>query len=342
MRPRLLVVTMVLAAGFTACGDDPPSSPSGPSRILKAISIQGPPEVAPGSTTQFTAMATYTDGSTSDVTSTAGWSTQGTSNLRSVGRGLFEAVTVGEGRVGANAGGRSTSRPVLVLLPGTYKLSGTVTDASGSVDGVDVEVLSGTGAGQRARSRFDGSYTLYGVAGQVQLRASAPGYVTQDFEVTVGSHTTRDVNLTTSIPPVDVSGQWTLKVSTSSACSESWPAAARQREVGAVVTQQGTGLTIKFQNVPSFVYESKGRIAGDVFSLELFFDFYYLDWGLMERLSPTEWVGVNGVFTGTASESRISGQLAGNFDFYQSAANAQFPSGAPRICSADPTFEFRR
>ena len=60
----------------------------------------------------------------------------------------------------------------------------------------------------------------------------------------------------------------------------------------------------------------------------------------MERISPSEWVGVNGDLTGTATSTSITGELVGNFHYYQSSSN--FPSGVPRGCAADRQFEFRR
>jgi hypothetical protein len=311
--------------------------------ILTSISITGPTEVAPGSTTQFTANGFYNDGTTGNISTTVSWSTiVGSANLRHVGSGRFEALAVGDARVGINFSGRSASWPVLILPTGTFKLSGTVRDASGGLPDVTVAVTSGTGAGQSARTSFNGGYALYGVAGDVQLRASAPGYVTQDFGMSVNSHGTRDVNLVTAGNTADVSGQWTLTVSTSGSCSETWSAETRRREVGAVVTQQGTRLTIRFQNVAPFVFETTGRIATNAFSMTLFYDDYYLDWGLMQRVTPTEWIGVNGEFSGTVNGSVIEGTLSGVFHYYLTTANAQGPGANPRSCPADPRFELRR
>ena len=82
------------------------------------------------------------------------------------------------------------------------------------------------------------------------------------------------------------------------------------------------------------------RIAGPAFSMTLFYDDYYLDYSLMERISPTELVGINGDLTGTATSTSITGELVGNFNYYQSSSN--FPSGIPRSCAADRQFELRR
>jgi hypothetical protein len=344
MRIQLLVVTAAVSiAGLVACGDspEPPVSPSPPPGPLPtSISITGPAEVAPGATAQFTAIATYADGTTGDVTASSSWTSQNTGFLRSLGSGRYEGVAVGDGRATVNFRGRSSSKPVIVVPAGTFKLSGLIRDVAGGVGGVDVQVVSGTSAGLSTKSTSSGAYAFFGVAGAVGLRVSAPGYTTQDLSVTVTGHQEHSFNLQTSGSIADVSGQWTLSISTSGSCSETWPADARRREVVANITQQDTRLNIKFQNVPNFVFDSAGRIASDVFSMTLFTDFYYADWGLTLRVGTQEWVGVNGEFRGVASGSVISGTLTGNFNYY--VGNATFPNGNPRTCPADSAFEFRR
>jgi hypothetical protein len=309
--------------------------------ILTGVSIVGPAEVAPGSITQFTATGAFSDGSSGDVTAEVTWISVD-SAMRHVGSGRFEALRVGDSRVGGNFSGRSISKAVIVVPAGTFKLSGFIRDNTGAVSDADVEVVSGTGTGLRAKSAFNGAYALYGVEGQVQVRVSMPGYLTQELSVTVSSHTARDVSIVTDGETAIISGEWTLTVSTSGACSETWPADVRRREVGARITQQGTRLTINFLNVTNFVYETTGRIAGAAFSMTLYYDDYYLDWGLMQRVSPTDWVGVNGEFRGTVNGPSIQGTLTGIFHYYLTNASAQGPGGNPRSCPADSTFAFRR
>src|SRR5262245_9873123 len=271
MRVQLLVVVAAaFIASLVACGgEDTPRPPAGPSlpAALIVVTLAGPAEIAPGSTAQFTLTAVYSDNSTTDVTSTASWTAQGLAPLRSLGSGRYEAIAAGEGRVHASFGGKSATKPVLVLPAGTFRLLGTILDVAGGVGGADVQVSSGTGAGQKATSASNGTYALYGVAGPVGLRVSAPGYATQDLNVNVTGHQQQNVNLQTAGTTVNVSGQWTLSVSTSGPCSETWSPEARKREVVANITQRDTRLTITFQNVPQFVFESVGRIASDVFSM---------------------------------------------------------------------------
>jgi hypothetical protein len=341
MRTRILVVAAAFAVGFVACGDDAPQSPVNPSSgpaFLASLTIAGPAEVAPGTTTQYTATGRYSDGTTRDLTTSASWSSF--TALRHVGGGRFQAFEIGDARVEAHMTGRSASFPVIIVTPGTFKLSGTIRDASGTVENVVIQVTSGTGTGLSTNSTFSGRYALFGVAGVVGLRASAPGYTTQELQVTVEGHGVRDVDISPVSEPVEVSGNWTLVVTASSACSDTWPAQARKREVAATVTQQGTRLIIRFPNAANPSTNNPARIAGPTFSMNLYYDDYYLDYSLMERISPTEWVGINGDLTGTATSNSITGELVGNFHYYQSMTN--FPSGVPRGCAADRPFEFRR
>ena len=74
---------------------------------------------------------------------------------------------------------------MLVLEPGTFKLSGPLSETGvGALNGATVEVLSGIGQGLRATSNSKG-YALYGVAGPVRLRASAEGFTPQVLDVVV-------------------------------------------------------------------------------------------------------------------------------------------------------------
>jgi hypothetical protein len=74
-----------------------------------------------------------------------------------------------------------------VTLPRiTYLLAGNIRDAASRtpIPDATVEVLSGPYAGQRATSHVDGSYGL-SVRDTVTVRASKPGYQSQDATVTV-------------------------------------------------------------------------------------------------------------------------------------------------------------
>jgi hypothetical protein len=222
--------------------------------VPASIAIAGPAEIAPGSVTQFTATGRYADGSTRDITSTATWGSDDASMLRHSAGGRFDALRAGETRATARLGNRFASAAVLIQPAGTFKLTGTIRDTFGVLDGADVEVVSGTAATTKTTSRYDGKYSLYGVLGDIRVRASAPGYAPQELTATVSGPAVRDFTLQTASPTVEVSGQWMLAISTSSACSNSWPAAARRLEVASTITRNGNRFEIRFSG-PNVVYE---------------------------------------------------------------------------------------
>ncbi len=133
---------------------------------------------------------------------------------------------------------------VLVLEPGTFKLSGVVSDSSGgSLDDVTVEVLSGTGKGLKATTNNIGQYVVYGVAGPVQLRTSANGFHAEMRDVVVtGNGGSEPFALTPVETPADVSGTWTMTVRSSPRCRAGLPDIAQGRTYEVRLTQQGTTL----------------------------------------------------------------------------------------------------
>lgn len=342
MRARLMVVA-AFAVGVASCGGDSPSRPSGVPPPVSRVLVSGPTQVAPGGTASFTAIATYTDGSTQDVTLSANWSAFPAGVVRLTNPGQFDVLTAGETRIQASFRGTSSGLPLLALAAGTFKLSGTVRDASGVVEAVVVEARFGGGSKSFTTSR-DGKYAFYGVAGAVELLASARGYDPADMTFSVSENTVRDVSLTTTATPLNLAGSWTLSLSASSPCSDSWPETIRHREEPTDITENGTRLTFKFTSPtfqPAFAGIS-GRIAGSEFSMAIDFDDYYLDYGLLERPSPTDWVGVFGTGEGTGDQSTISGTFNGRFDYYITQASARFLTGVPKSCAANPEFTLRR
>lgn len=76
---RIVVVLMAAAVvvGIAGCGSQssqPPPPPTPPNKTLTSIQITpANPSVAAGSTQQFAAMGTFSDGSTSDLTASVTW-----------------------------------------------------------------------------------------------------------------------------------------------------------------------------------------------------------------------------------------------------------------------------
>ena len=101
--------------------------------------------------------------------------------------GLATGHDRGEAAVFASFGGRSSGKTVLVLPAGTFMLSGGVFDQGEPAPGVRIAVVAGPAAGLETVTD-SGGYRLYGVSGEVDVRATKPGYLDQTKRVTVTSN----------------------------------------------------------------------------------------------------------------------------------------------------------
>jgi hypothetical protein len=328
-----------LASIWWACGG--PNEPS--PQPLRGLEITGPTQIVPGETGQFRAIATFGDGSTQDVTFRTLWRSSKSDVLRISDTGVAQGVSRGEVVVSAEMSRVRRQTTVLVLPQGTYKLSGRITEPGGPIAGAVAEVVSGTGLGLLAASDTNGFYALYGVAGSIRLRLSKTGFTDQMIEATVTEHTRQDFELKLRFDSLDISGSWRLTVSASPACNSTLPEALRQREFSVTIAQSGNRITLT-PSSPTLVRKTAidGRIYSDFVTATLWFDDYYLDYGLLDRVTPTDWVGIRGSLQGTVKNVAIDGLLDGAFDYYVTNPGALFPSRLTATCAADPNFVLRR
>ena len=254
----------------------------------------------------------------------------------------------------------SPTLSVLVLEPGTFRISGAVVSA-GLPESATIEIVSGTGSGLRTATsnNFAGQYALYGAAGSVELRVSAKGFNQQVRRLVVTDNTTSDFELNPLVPPTDISGSWVATVSASSSCRANTPEAGWEREFNVNIVQQGTQVSIT-RTSPTF-YEScsvgnravteNGRTFGQTLSFVIVGDTYGSDYSfpcLFDRLSPTEWLGISGAVEGTVSGNTIRGTMdstQGAFDVYESLSTSTTPNGnsLKAIChAADHALALRR
>jgi hypothetical protein len=98
---------------------------------------------------------------------------------------------------------RGASLLVLSLPSGTGILTGSVKEATFPIAGARIEVVGGPFAGMSTISDGFGSYRLYGLVGDLQIRVSSAGYVTQTVPVNVAPSTTprRDQILSFNLLP---------------------------------------------------------------------------------------------------------------------------------------------
>jgi hypothetical protein len=221
--------------------------------------------VAPGlgSTSQFIAAATFSDGSTQAVTNLAAWQSSNAGVLSVSASGLVTALAAGDADVTATY--QSTKGSVhLSIAVRTYGLVGTIMDENtrSPLTDVRVEALNGANAGKVASTDASGTYTFSSlVAETFRLRASKDGYVWGEQNVTVPDIPRADFFLHqscgVSVSPESYSainmpfglGGFTL-TATSSSCP--WTVTTTDDWIGLTGPRSGMGSsTIPFTLVPN-------------------------------------------------------------------------------------------
>jgi hypothetical protein len=124
-------------------------------------------------------MAYFDDGSTRDVTVEAAYASSNTGVLDFPTPGRVSAIAAGEATIAVTYIGLHIARLMFAMPSGTFRLTGTVTDAQVGVDRAEVRVLSGAGAGLSAVTSATGQYRLYGVAGDTLVEVRKHRYETR-------------------------------------------------------------------------------------------------------------------------------------------------------------------
>ena len=200
-----------------------------------------------GETAQFRVVVRMTDGAARDLTEAADWLVSRQVALE--GPGLVRGVTRGDADIGARVEGHHAGRELVVAPRGTYRLTGEVQETdSGPVVGAIVEVRRGIGAGLRTSTPLSGAFRLYGVADQITLRVTNPGYELVDQTIFVNDHQHVEIRLPLLKPRFDVSGAFTLTIAAAAVCAESagapLPEEARTRTYLANINQVGSNLEV--------------------------------------------------------------------------------------------------
>jgi hypothetical protein len=194
---------------------------------------------------------------------------------------------------------------------------------AGPLGGATVEVTAGTGQGLRARTNENGRYTLLGVAGPVQLRASADGFAQQVLNVVVTGHgVTHTFALTPVEATTDVAGMWTMRIVPSPICRAGLPEVARGRPYQVELIQLGTRLQLRMSgptltvNNPSW---HGGTVLGSHVRLTFAGDTNYGEWifpDIVDHPSSTELFGFDGTVDAIVAGSEIRGTLNGDLVYF--------------------------
>ena len=328
------IVTTLLACRGSGVSPTPPPNPVTSAAVVLAIALSGPPTIAPGETVPLVATATLSDGSTQDYSQKVVWRSSNAAVVTISSGGLATGQAAGEAYVLATITGFRITNPLLtvtVLPPNTYRLTGKVLESGLPVDGANVTVVSGTGAGTSTTTGYDGGYRLYGLAGSVQIKTTKSGYVDLVKTITVLRNDLLDfpdARQTDAVP--SLAGEYALTLTADSGCSTEpfgraapLPADVRQpRHYHAVVTQEGPSLTVTLSGQEfSKPNQFPGRAEPAVVRFTIGDGYFYgPDDGINERLVSGNVLNFEGFVEATRSPGGIIGRLDGNVSVYRPAA----------------------
>ena len=337
-RITVIVITSVVASLVVSCGDESPTRPSTPTQAaadkpltIVGVQVEGPDLVEPGATAQYKATMQMSDGSTRDGTGTVNWSSTNRAILSVGAGGLATAGVPGQVTVTANAQGRRATVEVLVLAAGTFRVTGTVREAGLPVGGASVDVINGSIPVKSTRTDSNGTYRLFGLAGNVEVRVSKDGYDGQVLRLQVSGNINADVELAQTAAP-RLAGTYQLTISASQACrttgSMALPAEARSRTFRATITQDGPRLTVTLAgDLLSGSFTGRAEPTQITFDLRggssLDYYYYYYNtlsppFDVLEQFSPsTVWTAM-GHATLLSSGNGWRGPLAGAIAVMQS------------------------
>jgi hypothetical protein len=329
---RGLSIAGILAGVLVACDNAPPAPSTTPNPggtqppstgVIVRVDMTGPNSIAPGATAQFTLRATYSDGSTQDKSSEATWRTSNTAVIAMSPGGIAVGRDRGEASITASFSGRSTTRSgVLVLPDGTFRVRGAVRDAGVGVTGARVEVTEGPSTGLMTTSN-GGSYSLYGVAGDVEITVTKDGFqpIEQRFQVTANQ--TQNFDLALSRPRDMLEGTYQLRATAAEECRQNLPGAAQERSYTATIVQDGPRLTVTLggatffkpsANTPTLnIFRGINDPGGVLFTLNAgyYYSLFYSYWpDIAEQIGPNELLSL----TGSASLSRNATGLVGTLN----------------------------
>lgn len=348
--PRAVGIIGAMGLIILAACDDKPRTPAGPSPTSPApsptaagIRLEGPSSLAPGESAQYRVTLSFVDGTARDVTTqstiyAAHWNevlrvadtgivtagAQGEENLRA----KYPAGTVtDEGWVFGPGTLESPLLRVLVLEPGSFRVSGVVTESGRLLSGARVTVVSGMRSGLQKITSSDGAYGLYGLAGPTELAVSEEGLQPQVRSILVTDHQTVDFHLEPLAGYDSLTGEWTLTLDAAPSCGPAIPANAASRAFQARITQRGSQLTVDFSSptriiVPDYPSTGYGGVGGNTIR-------FFLQrsgneernppaWVLLDMLERGQFVGISGSAEGQRVGNTITGTLSGQFAVYRS------------------------
>jgi hypothetical protein len=316
--------------------------PTAPPAVVN-VEISGPTSIRPGQSAQFSAILRFSDGTTQTAPSVR-WSSQNrvirvdASGLVTAREENGEDVLSAEVISGGPGLGQRSSRAILVLPDGTYRMVGLVTEhglPTSPVVGARVEVTAGMPV--VAATDYDGRYRLYGIPPTAEIRVTRDGYQPHVQSVHLTEHATQNFELTLAGARLDLAGPYTLTIDIACATSTPVPADVRQRRYAAFLTQSGPTVDVVLTESSRFRINSAGRgnrfsghvdAAGATFRLDDFLTdsvwYFAIPYepsaypSVVEQLSSGTILIMSGATVTRQAADGLSGDLAGSVYHFDS------------------------
>jgi hypothetical protein len=341
--PILLLGVLAACDGPTSPSRSTPPSPTPGAATLTRVEMTGSDAVPPGETRQLTAIAHFSDGASTNVTNDSTWSSSNTNTLAFTAPGAATGRARGEVTVRASYRALQASRVMFVMPAGTFRLTGRVTEAGFPINGAQVDVVSGAGAGLSTMT-VGGLYRFYGVAGDTQVQVRMGGYDLATQTIDVAENRSLDFELRANRPYPTVAGTYRVTL-TAGTCPGGLPDDVKTRTYSAQVSQDGPQVTIRLQGA-DFVLDRDGigngfagRLIGDSMTAQLSggWDYYYyrLYPSVVERVSSTVYLSFSGTLTIPIARSELGGGTLNGGWFVSDTAN-----GYPRISCMSQAHQF--
>ncbi|MEO5895004.1 MAG: carboxypeptidase regulatory-like domain-containing protein [Vicinamibacterales bacterium] len=325
-----IAIAILLPLGGASCDQPPVTAPGpmSPAPGFLRLELMVPESIAPGESVQLRAQVVKFDNSVEAVTGLVQWASSNRNVLEISSTGVARGVDRGEALIEVRYQSRGASTSTFVLPPGTYRLTGTVTDSGIGLPGVSVRVVDGVGQGLTTATNENGTYALYGVRDRVRLQAKSAGFFDQVHELDVADHRILDFEMRLERQRTDVHGIYRLTIDRNparpSGCTGTAVMPPQSRSYDATVDQDGARLTVTLSDADFIVTRGRGNTFNGVIdgNERVTFvigqqDLYYWEervQDLVERISGAQHVLViTGNVTAGLSPSRISGTLLGWF-----------------------------
>ncbi len=218
-----LSAAIVLALLFAACDRNPrrPTPVPGAPSVVR-LEVTGPGSIAPGGAEQFRATAHMSDGSQRDVTTEAAWNSANASIISISSAGLATAHDRGEADIRVAFSEVMSTKRVMVLPRGTFKVSGQGARRGGRRD------RCARRGSCRVRHRTLDTQPGWRLRLVWYFRPDADsgfeeGYQPRIENLDVTDHRTLDIGLALVRPPWIPSGKYTLTIAAAPQCRAALP-----------------------------------------------------------------------------------------------------------------------